>query len=560
MIIVVVSFVLTICDTTSNSIKKERNKAFGGETHYSAAIRRKKEYESKEQVNICNVFFDLNGGEDINDSFVYTISIEKGEKIVKPDVSMLSKYNSSFDSWKDSNGRKWNFEEDKVESDMTLYAEWNWDCTILINDWSRPWQYDISKYYETRYFKSSDWRMTKKSITIDGDGFIPIEMQGKDGSTDTLFAESEIKRALEITGLPSSYGGCGPIAMMGILDGFSRYKGYSSIMNNPYKSNDRVALACDVLKNTATFEVGFENKKSGGEKSTLTLPSSYVNGFNRLMEMYNLNNQIKAEQGSIFTQKRKIKESIDKGIPVTTYDGTSKKGYFAGHYVNVYGYREYTGHDRFGNILNKTIYSARLNWGWGQTGEFFVDSDYIGGLINGCILYNVIDENKLIKPVDFASSFVNENGQGQYYFYEKEASISTSDGFSFGTSRLRCGYIENEYLVLSANRKGAGEAYLEMNFDKEIKAINFDISLWSRLEGLGVGTDTVKLLYKNNGRYVEGINFNLLELSSLKQNPTNYYFRFPTTTSSIKFEVIDKNPSGDRNKGRVVIGDMNLFY
>jgi hypothetical protein len=31
-------------------------------------------------------------------------------------------------------------------------------------------------------------------------------------------------------------------------------------------------------------------------------------------------------------------------------------------------------------------------------------------------------------------------------------------------------------------------------------------------------------------------------------------------TSTIKFEVIDKNPSGDRNKGRVVIGNMNIFY
>ncbi len=100
-----------------------------------------------------------------------------------------------------------------------------------------------------------------------------------------------------------------------------------------------------------------------------------------------------------------------------------------------------------------------------------------------------------------------------------------------------------------------------MNFDQKIKAINFDISLWSGIEGLGLDTDTVKLLYKNNnGDYVEAIDFDIMKLSTSKQKPSNYYYEFPSKTSTIKFEVIDKNPSGDRNKGRVVIGNMNIFY
>lgn len=227
----------------------------------------------------------------------------------------------------------------------------------------------------------------------------------------------------------------------------------------------------------------------------------------------------------------------------------------------MFGYREYTGYDRFGNKLDKTIYITRLNWGWGQTEERLVDSDYIGGLLTGCIIYDVPDKNFLIRPVDFSSSFVNEKGQGQYFFHEKGATIITKDGFPIETNRLRCGFIEDEYLVLSANRERAGKAYLEMNFNHKIKAINFDISLWSGIEGLGIKTDTVKLLYKNNtNQYVEGINFDILELSTLRNNPTNHYFKFPAATSSIKFEVIDENPSGDRNKGRVIIGDMNLFY
>ena len=35
--------------------------------------------------------------------------------------------------------------------------------------------------------------------------------------------------------------------MMGILDYFARYRGYTSIMDNPTKSDDRIRLAYDVI-------------------------------------------------------------------------------------------------------------------------------------------------------------------------------------------------------------------------------------------------------------------------------------------------------------------------
>ena len=85
-----------------------------------------------------------------------------------------------------------------------------------------------------------------------------------------------------------------------------------------------------------------------------------------------------------------------------------------------------------------------------------MDSDLLSVLTSGVIYYEVKDNNQLIRPNDFSKEFVNGNGQGQYYFYDKTADIITSDGFNFGTKRLRCGYIEDKYLVLSANRKDAG--------------------------------------------------------------------------------------------------------
>lgn len=56
------------------------------------------------------------------------------------------------------------------------------------------------------------------------------------------------------------------------------------------------------------------------------------------------------------------------------------------------------------------------------------------------------------------------------------------------------------------------------------------------------------------------MSFDPSSMSRLKEYPDNYYTAFPASTKGIKFEVYESTPSGDRNKGRVVLGDMNLFY
>lgn len=40
----------------------------------------------------------------------------------------------------------------------------------------------------------------------------------------------------------------------------------------------------------------------------------------------------------------------------------------------------------------------------------------------------------------------------QYFFYEKSSNI-TKNAYTFQTTRLRCGYIEEEYIVLSLRGK-----------------------------------------------------------------------------------------------------------
>lgn len=520
---------------------------------------------------VYTVTFDCNGG-TYNGLETFKQTVTADSLLEKPDSTKLVRYNSKFVNWKTVSGDNWNFTKDTVKCDIELRASWNWDSTLAINDesWGMPDSYFLDKYY-----KSSNWSLFFKRSMAQVSGYIPIEMQGYDSS---FFPKSDILTAIETSGVDSSYGGCGPIAMMGIFDYFSRYKGYTSIINDPTNSDDRIRLAYDVLTNTTTYEMPslatsakvqmLDNISlySGGSKNTLTLPSDYVVAFNKLMKNnYHLDNQIVAHnQGYIGVSKNskinKIKQFIDAGLPVTVYAALAGEGKFANHYVNVYEYQIWEGKDRDGNYIHKTIFVVRLNYGREQSKYVYMDADMLEASISGVIYYTVADNNQIIRPSDFSKDFVNDNGQGQYFFYEKTADITTANGFVFGTKRLRCGYIENEYVVLSANRSGAGRAFLELNFDLDVKAINMDIALWKDLDAIGA-KDSIKMLYKDvKGKWHELREFYTYELSSLREYPSNYYIEFPEITRGIKIEVTVTDPDGDRNQGRVVIGDMNLFY
>ena len=65
-----------------------------------------------------------------------------------------------------------------------------------------------------------------------------------------------------------------------------------------------------------------------------------------------------------------------------------------------------------------------------------------------------------ISPVDW-------NFDQRYYFENEGLKSSTinSDDLVINSTRLRCGYIENEFINLSPNRYNAGDAYLELNFN-----------------------------------------------------------------------------------------------
>lgn len=147
----------------------------------------------------------------------------------------------------------------------------------------------------------------------------------------------------------------------------------------------------------------------------------------------------------------------------------------------------------------------------------------------------------------------------QYFFYEKTKPVTLASE-EFNTTRLRCGYIEEEYIVLSPRRKDAGNAYLIYSFNNNITQLNVDLTMWSSTEYLYSNDSRALLQYKNeSGNWVTILDLlNDITLSTDRNNPTNYTILFPQNTKEFRFYVTS-TATGTRNKGRICIGTMEIF-
>lgn len=157
-----------------------------------------------------------------------------------------------------------------------------------------------------------------------------------------------------------------------------------------------------------------------------------------------------------------------------------------------------------------------------------------------------------VTPVDYGF-------EQQYFFYEKTKTVTLASE-EFSTTRLRCGYIEEEYIVLSPRRKDAGTAYLIYSFTKNITQLNVDLTMWSGTEYLYTNDSKALLQYKDtDGNWVTILDLlNDITLSTDRTNPTNYTILFPENTKEFRFYVTSTG-TGTRNKGRICIGNMDIF-
>ena len=408
----------------------------------------------------------------------------------------------------------------------------------------------LNKNYSDYYWIRDDENC---ALTSDVSNHIPIEMQS------SYFPESDIDKAIIDADVEdkTSYGGCGPIAAMGIMDYFARYLGYDEIIDDPTNSDKRVSLATEVLTHTC-FSI------FGGVDNTLVWPWDYSKCFNEVMSNHNLSNIINAtDQWSLFGGEQtnywnQIVENIDNGLPVTMFTGmTCGDGDFSQHYTNVYGYETRIGiPNDGGDRLTKTFIKARLNWG--KNSEYYCDADILNCGQLGIITYDVKYANSYsFYDYDFANEFINDAGGGQYFYYSISEPVYLSNGKTLQTTRLRTSYIENEYLVMSPNREGAGTAYLDITFPNSVSKLSFTTSMWGSLEG-AINED-FKIQYYDSG-WKDHIIIEPYELSTLKEYPDSFITLFPKDTNRIRFYASCQNPSGDRNKGRICLNNFVVEY
>lgn len=419
------------------------------------------------------------------------------------------------------------------------------------------YKYPYYDWIDSYTLKSQKYKNRSTKDISNGE---PIEMQGYS------FSEQDVLKGLALAkeidnSIESSYGGCGPIALIGVLDYFSRTLGYTEIINNPEIRNDRIDLAKKVFLAVKTIELIGD--------ATLTMPDDYVNGFNNLMNQFNLGFQAKSTISPLGGDKaifvNKIKTQINKGIPVTLCVGAlnSKKGSFAGHCVTIYAYNTWLGKDKNnGEIIEYVFFQTRLNYGRAEIS--FAAEDLLNMPLVALIEYNIPFENSIsIRANDFANIFVNSNGQGQYFFDEKAAELTLANGYTVGTVRLRCSYIEDQFLVISGNRKPNqgdynGIAYLEFNLNDNIKMIEFEMGLWSANEGFLDG-DYIAVEYKKGNSWYFAQQFYPKDMTTSKTLLKTYCIRLKYGTK-LRFLVKTNTNSTNRNKGRVVFDNIKLYY
>ncbi|MFA7032544.1 MAG: hypothetical protein WC201_03175 [Bacilli bacterium] len=221
----------------------------------------------------------------------------------------------------------------------------------------------------------------------------------------------------------------------------------------------------------------------------------------------------------------------------------------------------------------RSKFSSTSTDAWSDIGEFIYHC-VANGEVYDCVKIN-LDTQKLVYTTVGGSnetkfsirSNINQIGitdyafEQQYFFYSKTKTINTTGGATIDTKRLRTGYIEEEYIVLSPHRLNAGTAYLEYIFDTPIDAICVDLTMWSNSELLSTA-DSTAIIYSS----VDGIDYvsqldllNDITLSKVRTNPNQYRILFPENTTRIKF-VVTSPATGDRNKGRICIGNMDVLF
>ena len=138
-------------------------------------------------------------------------------------------------------------------------------------------------------------------------------------------------------------------------------------------------------------------------------------------------------------------------------------------------------------------------------------------------------------------------------------------GFSFFTRRLRTGFIQDEYINLSPRKEGFGTAYLELEFPADVHSIVADLSFWSndeRYYSADKPRAAIEYWDEDKKDWILALDLLKTNLPTDRYNQKSYTVYFPKSVNLFRFYAHFENMTGytDRNKGRISIGPMDIYF
>lgn len=276
---------------------------------------------------------------------------------------------------------------------------------------------------------------------------------------------------------------------------------------------------------------------------------------------------------SVLFTHEKAREYINQGLPtalvILDYEYTRSvvNGENKPHVVVAFGYKDDTFLTHFGwnphstmdaevILSSATIYgyfAIKYNGEHKHSSNVYMKNGNVTKYICGCGA--VHEAHHHISP--------NEWGFDARYYFENEGlktnTVNIGD-LSIQTERLRCGYIENQYINLSPDRVGAGEAYLDLTFNEDIYQMNTNLSFWSNNERLLLlYGDSAYIKYVDaSGTWQTALDILSSNLSDDRTAQDYHELLFPNGTRRIRIEAHKNYPTSDRNKGRICIGETSF--
>ena len=216
------------------------------------------------------------------------------------------------------------------------------------------------------------------------------------------------------------------------------------------------------------------------------------------------------------------------------------------HAVVCYGYHNY------GYGIDYVV-----NYCWPSFNEVILNDPIIGETMYFSLDENYYKESYTITPSDYGFF-------SSYTPVELDQNVSLGS-LNFSTKRLRCGYIENQYINLSPRKQGFGTAYLDFKFINPIRSLTINISFWSNKEMYNSTAcayiKSKPLTDTGQDAWVEDVDLlHDVVLSTDRNNQTVINLSFPKKTRELRIyaHFNDMPPPVDRNKGRISIGNITI--